>query len=555
MNFASKCVQTTKALTFLSLCFLAVSCEQSLSPAEDLKKGLLVYCSEGSPVTLNPQTSSSGTTIDATSATMFNQLFDYAAGTTELKPSLAESWTVSEDGTRYLFNIRKDVSFHSNKYFTPTRKLNADDVVFSINRQRLPTHPLHSLNGASYPYFYGQGLNGLIKRVTKINDYQVEIELSRPESPFLAILATPFLPIQSKEYADHLVKNNQLELFDQKPIGTGPFELVAYEADSYLRFKKFEDYFAGGSSINELVYAITPDPAMRFARFSAGECDIMRHPLPVHNKLALKDSEINQLKKPALNVAYWAFNTEKAPFDQPEVRTALSMAVNRQAILRSVYDLEATIAESPLVPGSWAYDETLTETPHNLKKAKELLAEAGYPNGFEIDIWAMPLQRAYNPNAKKMAEMIQQDLLEIGITSNIVSYQWGTFLRRIRLGLHETVLIGWSADNADPDNFFTPLLSCAAKEDGNNFARWCHKKFDQEILKARQENDQEKRQQSYKLAQQIFSKEKPWLPIAHTPNNLLVSNSVKNVSLSPLGIINFQGVSLRNKDYEGKEAQ
>lgn len=546
MKFVSEGQVLIAKLALFSILSLLLGCEQAYSPSSKSNSNLLIYCSEGSPVSLNPQTSTSGTTIDATSATIFNQLLDYSPGTTDLRPSLAESWEVSDDGTNYRFNIRKNVSFHSNKYFVPSRNLNADDVIFSIQRQKDNKHFLHSIKGERYPYFYGQGLDKLIKHIEKTGEYQVEIELARPESPFLSILATPFLPIQSKEYADQLANNGQLHLFDRNPIGTGPFQLVAYEPDSYLRFKAFPHYFAGNNEINELVYAITPDPAMRFARFSAGECDIMRHPLPVHNKLAKKQVEIEELQTPALNVAYWAFNTEKAPFGSAKVRQALSIAVNRQAILRSVYDNQAVLAESPLNPSGWAYDDNLAKTQFNPKKAKALLSEAGYPDGFELDIWAMPVQRAYNPNARKMAEMIQQDLLEIGVKANIISYQWGSFLKRLRAGQHETVLLGWSADNADPDNFFTPLLSCAASENGSNYARWCNKKFDQIILDARQENLQEKRQAYYQQAQQILAEQKPWLPIAHTPNNLLINNSLKDVNLSPLGTINFEGVTLKN---------
>ena len=550
MNFVLESYSFITKAAALSLLSLLMGCEPNVSPAPDRASKLLIYCSEGSPVTLNPQTSTSGTTVDATTATLFNQLLDYIPGTTELRPSLAKSWSINNDGTVYRLKLREDVAFHSNQYFRPSRNLNADDVIFSINRQRKPSHPLHSLYGSNYPYFEGQGLNQLIKSVTKIDDFQVQIELERPESPFLSILATPYLPIQSKEYAETLAQLGQLELFDRKPIGTGPFQYLAYEADSYLRFKRFEQHFAFKSDIEDLVYAITPDPAMRFARFSAGECDIMRHPLPVHNKLALNNNSIKTIQTPALNVAYWGFNTQKAPFNNSRVRQALGMAVNRKAIIRSVYDHQAINSESPLEPSSWAYNESLQTTQYNPLAAKELLAEAGYPDGFHLDIWAMPVQRAYNPNARKMAEMIQQDLLEIGVSSSIVSYQWGTFLKRVRAGNHQTVLLGWSADNADPDNFFTPLLSCQASNNGSNYARWCDKKFDQLILAARQEKNLEQRKALYKKAQQLFSEQKPWLPIAHTPNNMLIHNKVKNVTLSPLGTINLEGVSLLKEEVQ-----
>ncbi len=553
MSFVSEFrTSITKAIILASIIFI-VGCEQSVAPAHKKNSQLLIYCAEGSPITLNPQTSTSGTTIDAASATIYNQLIDYQPGTTELRPSLATEWTIDETGTKYRFKLRQGVEFHSNQYFSPNREFNADDVIFSINRQKQPSHPLHALYGANYPYFKGQGLGTLIRNIKKIDDYQVEIELTRPESPFLSILATPFLPIQSKEYSDFLMQKEQLELFDKNPIGTGPFQYVAYETDSYLRFKRFDQHFAYISPIKNLVYAITPDPAMRFARFSAGECDMMRYPLPVHIKLANQDDSIKSIQTSALNVAYWAFNTEKEPFNNVKVRQALSLAINRKAIIRSVYDNQAIQAEGPLGPSSWAYDNELTSTQYNPEKAKQLLLEAGYSSGFELDIWAMPVQRAYNPNARKMAEMIQQDLLEIGIQSNIVSYQWGTFLRRVRLGHHQTVLLGWNADNGDPNNFLTPLLSCLASQNRSNYARWCDRNFDQLILQARQETSPEKRKDYYIQAQKLFAEAKPWLPIAHTPNNMLIQNEIKGVTLSPLGTLSFEGVHFAQESTDIKK--
>ncbi len=531
----------TKGLWLLLIMSLT-ACQPDPSPNKQTKRSLLVYCAEGSPVTLNPQTSTSGTTVDATSATIFNQLIDYVPGTTNLRPSLATGWQISETGLIYRFDIRTGVHFQSNQYFSPSRPLNADDVIFSLNRQRLKEHPLYKLSDSRYPYFQGQGLSQLITDIRKINDHQIEIELSRPESPFLSILATPFIPIQSKEYAEQLEKQNQLALYDKFPIGTGPFSFVGYEVDSYIRFKRFDEHFAYKSQIKDLVYAITPDPAMRFARFAAGECDVMRYPLPIHLKLAAQQDSIESIQTPGLNVAYWAFNTQKEPFNNPKVRKALSLAINRQAIIRSVYNNQAVLAEGPLAPTSWAYQQSETPIEYNPEKAKQLLTEAGYPGGFKLDIWAMPVQRGYNPNARKMAEMIQQNLLEIGVVSEIVSYQWGTFLRRVRFGQHQTVLLGWNADNGDPNNFLTPLLSCLASQDRSNYSRWCHQEFDQIIMQARQESDPEIRKEHYHKAQKLLSKELPWMPIAHAQNSLLVRSDIHGLRQSPLGGISFEGI-------------
>lgn len=538
----------TPSPTKLLLSLVALIC-CSCTPSQNKKnsseeKDLLVYCSEGSPDSFNPQLVTSGTSYDATANIIYNQLVTYKPGTTEIAPSLATSWSISDDGLRYTFNLRKDIPFHGSQIFTPSRNLNADDVLFSFNRQRLESHPYHGISGGRYPYFKAQSMERLIEDIRKTGEHQVEFVLTRPESPFLSILATPFASILSAEYAQQLNRLRHPEWIDNKPIGTGPFRFERYEPDAYIRYKRFDDYFSDVKRVKNLVFAITPDAAMRFARFSAGECDVMSYPLPVHLRVAQKN-DLKSVQTPGLNVAYWAFNTEKPPFHDAKVRQALTMAVDREAILQTVYDRQATMATNPIPPSSWAYNKNITKVTYSKRKALELLKEAGYENGFSIDIWAMPIQRAYNPNARKMAEMIQQDLADINVDVRIITYEWGTFLSRVSQGLHHSVLLGWNADNADPNNFFSPLLSCSSSVSGNNYAKWCNNEFDDLILKARTSAEQADRTQYYLQAQKIFKQEAPWLTIAHANNSVLVQPEVGGLIVSPIGNINFEGVTLK----------
>ena len=538
----------TKTLLFAAMSsFFCWSCQPQGDLSTTKQDSLLVFCSEGSPDSFNPQLVSSGTSYDATAHTIYNQLVTYAPGTTDISPALAKSWEISPDGTRYLFILKEDINFHGNQVFTPTRPLNSDDVIFSFNRQRLAEHPYHEVSGGRYPYFYSQGLDQLIVEINKVNEHQVEFVLSRPESPFLAILATPFASILSAEYAEVLLNLDKPEWIDSKPIGTGPFRFKRYEPDSHIRYEAFNDYFGGAPKVQDLVYSITPDAAMRFARFSAGECDIMSNPLPVHLRIA-RQNKLTIQEVPGLNVAYWAFNVEKPPFHDVKVRKALSMAINRDAILKAVYDRQAQIATSPIPPSSWAYSKQIPRTRYNTQQAKQLLAEAGYENGFSIDIWAMPIQRAYNPNARKMAEMMQQDLEKIGVKARIISYEWGTFLARVAQGLHHSVLLGWNADNGDPSNFFNPLLSCASARNGNNYAKWCNPKFDELILNASQSSDIEQRKEYYLQAQMLFKEEAPWLTIAHANKSLLSQPQVKGLVISPVGNVEFNHVYFAQDD-------
>jgi cationic peptide transport system substrate-binding protein len=169
-----------------------------------------------------------------------------------------------------------------------------------------------------------------------------------------------------------------------------------------------------------------------------------------------------------------------------------------------------------------------------------LLAEAGYPNGFSMDIWAMPVQRAYNPNAQRMAELIQSDLAQVGVQANIVSYEWNTFRQRLVAGQHDSVLIGWVADNADPDNFFRPTLSCAAARSGNNRAQWCNPLFDQLLIDAITESDLDQRKHLYQAIEDFVMQQAPLVPIANSLRFQAHRSDIEGVELPPYGGINFR---------------
>ncbi|NVJ59643.1 MAG: ABC transporter substrate-binding protein [Gammaproteobacteria bacterium] len=512
------------------------------------KSSTLVYCSEGSPDSFDPHTVTFGTAFDASARQIYNRLVEFAPGTVELTPSLAERWTINSTGTQYTFFLRKDVQFQSNELFTPTRNLNADDVLFSFARQSDPEHSYHRVGKRDFSYFNFQGLHSLIKDVVKINSHTVQFKLTRPYSPFLSVLAMEFTSIMSAEYAEFLASVDKKTLINQKPIGTGPFRLVRYQADAYIRYARHNNYWKGAESIENLVFAITPDPSLRFARVTAGECDVMSNPLPIHLQALREQSHLKILSQRGLNIAYWSFNTRKPPLDNPLVRQALNHAVNRQAILDAVYYGSAELAVNPIPPDMWSYDKSIEKYEYNPQLARNLLYRAGYPQGFSIDIWAFPEQRSYNPDATKTAELIQQDLRQIGVNAKIITYEVGAFLQKVKAGEHQTAIQGWIADNGDPDNFFASLLSCDATIPGQNSAFWCNEEFDAIIKDAQKISDQQHRAKLYQRAQEIFKEQAPWLTIAHTKQNLIVNERVHNLLLSPSGGIFFSGVMLENTE-------
>ncbi len=529
-----------KKLTKLSLAVLAMTSTAAFAAAPKT----FVYCSEASPSYLSPVLGTDGATIDASGQAMFNGLTTFERGTTNVIPALAEKWDVSEDGKTYVFHLRKGVKFHSNKDFKPTRDFNADDVVFSFNRQLDPNHPYHKVSGGSYEYFIGMDMQNIIDKVEKVDDYTVKISLKVPNAPFLANLAMDFASIYSAQYADAMAKAKTPEKLDSAPIGTGPFEFVSYQKDSAVRYKAFENYWQGKAKIDRLVFSITPDASVRYAKLQKGECHAAPYPNPADIAKLKADSNITLLTKPGLNVGYLNFNVQKAPFDNVKVRQALNYAVNKDAIIESVYQGAGQVAKNPIPPTMWSYNDEVKDYAYDPEKAKALLKEAGFENGFETDLWAMPVSRPYNPNARRMAELVQADWEKVGVKAKIVSYEWGEYLKRMRAGDHQTGMMGWTGDNGDPDNFLNTLLSCAAVESGSNYANFCHKEFNDLVTKAAQVTDPAESTALYQQAQLVFKEQAPWITIAHSTTYFPVRKEVKGYVIDPFGLHNFYAVEL-----------
>ncbi len=503
----------------------------------------LVYCSEGSPEGFAPMLFTAGTTFDASSKPVYNRLIEFERGDTKTVPGLAESYTVSDDGMTYTFKLRQGVKWHGNKEFTPTRDFNADDVVFTFMRQLDPNNPFHKVSGGTYEYFSSMDMGNLLKSVEKVDDLTVKFTLGAPQAPFIANLAMDFASIMSAEYADAMMKAGTPEKIDLEPIGTGPFQLVQYQKDAVIRFKANPDYWGGPAKIDNLVFAITPDPSVRYQKLKAGECQVMAYPNPADIPSMKEDPAVNLMSQEGLNIGYHAYNAEKKPFDDPRVRKALNMAVNKQAIIDAVFQGAGTAAKNPIPPTMWSYNNAVQDDPYDPEAAKKLLAEAG-ASGLKTNIWAMPVQRPYNPNAKRMAEMIQADWKAVGVDAEIVSYEWGEYLKRSSAGEHETVLLGWTGDNGDPDNFLFALLSCEAVKGGNNRARWCNQEFNDLVVKAQRSSDLAERTKLYEEAQVVFKREAPWNTIAHSVVYQPLAKNVVDYKIDPFGAHIFYGVDL-----------
>ena len=505
--------------------------------------GTLVYCSEGSPEGFDPALWTAGTTFDASSRQIFNKLVEFERGTTEVVPALAESWEVSEDGQTYTFELRPGVKFHTTPYFTPTRDFNAEDVVFSFDRQRLEDSPYHQMTEGAYEYFEGMSMPELIESVEAVDDMTVRFNLTRPEAPMIANLAMDFASIHSKEYADQLIEAGTPEMLNQQPIGTGPFKFQAYQKDAVIRYLPHEEYWAGPSELDALIFAITPDASVRYQKLQAGECHVMPYPNPADIQAMQEADGIEVMEKEGLNVGYLAYNTKVAPFDDVNVRKALNMAIDKQAILDAVFQGAGKVAKNPIPPTIWSYNDAVEDDPHDPEKARQMLADAGVEN-LSMKIWAMPVQRPYNPNARRMAEVMQEDLAKVGVDVEIVSYDWAEYLERSSAEDRDgAVLLGWTGDNGDPDNFLAVLLGCDSVG-GSNRAQWCHEPFQELIEQAKVVSDQDERTKLYEQAQVVFKEQAPWATIAHSVVYEPIREEVQDYKIDPFGGHIFYGVTL-----------
>jgi dipeptide transport system substrate-binding protein len=508
----------------------------------------LVYCSEGSPENFTPALNTTGTSFDA-ARPVFDKLTQFKRGSTEVEPGLAESWTVSADAKVFTFKLRKGVKWHSGPGgFKPTRDFDADDVLFSFNRQWKDDHPYAKVSGGKYDYFADMGLKDDVASIEKLDPLTVKITLKKANVTMLANLAMDFASIQSAEYADMLAKANKKEQFDQVPVGTGPFSFVTYQKDAVIRYKANPAYWGPASEralVDDLVYAITPDPTARYSKLKAGECHFVIAPRPADLPEMQKDASLRLINQPGLNIAYWAFNTQKPPFDKKEVRQAFSMAIDKAAIIKDVYLGAGQGAKNLIPPTMWSYNEGVKDYAYDSAKAKDLLAKAGVKAPLEIDLWYMPVQRPYNPNAKRIAEMMQADLAKIGVNAKLVTYEWGEYRKRLQQGEHITGMLGWTGDNGDPDNFFF-LLGCeAARPGGQNLSKWCNKEFDGRMEKARSSSDAKERTRLYQEMQAIDHEEAPSFKIAHSVVYEVMRKEVNGYKQSPFGSHQFNGVEVK----------
>lgn len=491
--------------------------------------GTLVFGRGGDSVGLDPIAVTDGESLKVTRQ-IFNNLVTYKPGTTEVIPELATSWSVGDKGTVWTFRLRKDVKFHDGTDF------NAEAVKYNFDRWRLVDHPDHQKNRFIYYEYMFNGFPGVIQDVIAIDDYTIQFVLSQKFATFLANLAMVPFGISSPTAVQKWGED-----YFTHPVGTGPFKFVDWVKGDRITVEANEEYWGDKPYLDKVVFRSIPDNGARFMELQSGTVDIIDGVSPNDVQILEKTSGLKMVLRPSMNVGYFAMNQRFEAFKNPLVRKAFNHAIDKQIIIEAFFGGLAEAAKNPMPPSLWGYNDQIIDYDYNPQKARQLLAEAGYPDGFKMKLWTMPVPRPYMPQPKLIAQTLQQFLAEIGVDAEIISYDWGTYLSKVRAGEAEAYLLGWNGDNGDPDNFLYALMD---KKNTRGFA-YESEELHEVLVTAQKVFDQEERARLYKKAQEIIHQDAPWVPLVHYTAPIGLKANVEGYIPSPVGVDKFQKVWLK----------
>ncbi|MFD2629122.1 ABC transporter substrate-binding protein [Oceanobacillus kapialis] len=473
----------------------------------------LIFGRGADSIQLDPSKVTDGESIYVTNQ-IYDTLVRYEEDSTEVKPALATEWAPSEDGLTWTFQLRDDVTFHDGSDFT------AEDVVFNFERWATSAEYIY------YGYMFGASeddLGGIIESVEATNDYEVTFTLSEPNAPFLQTLAMPPFGIASPEAVEE-----HGEDYFKNPVGTGPFVFSEWIPDDSITVTKNADYFGDTAKVDKVIFRTIPDNGARFMELQSGSIDMMTGLNPQDIQTTEADENLQIIERPSMNVSYMAMNTDKeGPLAEKAVRQAINLAIDKEKLV-SLYEGIGKPAKNPLPPSLWGYNDDIEDYGYDVEKAKELLAEAGYADGFDITLNTFSNPRPYMPQPKVSAQAIQEMLKEVNINVEVIESDWDTHLSLTENGEHDMAFLGWTGDNGDPDNFLYVLLDKDNAKVGSAGNIAFYKNDDvHALLKAAQtEMDQEKRTELYLEAQELIHEDAPWFPIAHTTPPIAANKKV-----------------------------
>ncbi len=441
---------------------------------------------------------------------IFDGLMDYVPGTTELRPGLAESYEISDDGMTFTFKLRPGVKFHNG------REMTAEDVKYSLDRV---TNPETQSPGAG---FFGSikgydamadGSASELEGVKVIDPETVEITLSRPDATFLHVMALNFASVVPQEAVEEFGDD-----FGKNPVGTGAFSLGEWTIGQRLVFEKNADYWRDGVPyLDQIIFEVGQEPIVALLRLQNGEVDVPGDGIPpakFQEVMADPAQAERVVEGGQLHTGYITMNVNTPPLDNAEVRKAINMAINKDRIVQ-IINGRAVPATQPLPPTMPGYTEGYEGYSYDPDAAKQMLADAGFPDGFETELYVMNT----DPNPR-IAQAIQQDLAAIGVDASIQSLAQANVIEAGGQGTAPMIWSGgmaWIADFPDPSNFYGPILGCAgAVEGGWNWSWYCNEELDAMATEADSMADPDMADERMKMWSDVYMgvmEDAPWAPV------------------------------------------
>lgn len=483
-------------LTILSGCSSTTSQESTESKEVESK---VVIAQANDIKSLDPHA-----TNDSASANVNRQIYGSLVRTDEnmdIVGDLATEWKAISS-TEWEFKLREGVKWHDGTDFT------AEDVKFSIMRQKESPKVKHLVEP--------------ITEVKIVDEHTVILVTDKPFGPILPNLAHSASRIVSKkavteygdEYADH-------------PVGTGAFKFVEWVAGDKVVLERFDDFYEGQPPTNKLVFRSIPEGPSRTIALETGEIDLVIGVEPSDKKRVEENEDLVLYEKMSNRTEYLGFHCEKEPFNNELVRQAINHAIDKESIVEVASDGRGEAAHTVIGKKVLGFNPDVPEYEFDVEKAKELLAQAGYPDGFKTTLWASGDVR------NRIAQIVQANLAEIGIEVEIELLEWGAYLDRTKAGEHDMFLLGWTNLTADGDGGMYPLFHSSKKGAGGNRTFYGNDEVDKLLEAGREETDFSKRPQPYKEAQLIIRDDAPWVPLYYMPVDLGARKGLQGVELHP----------------------
>ena len=515
--------------TWLTVLAVIIGLGGVMAPAAVQPAGTLVVGLVAEPVNLDPA-QVTDLNSNRVGRRIVETLVTFPEESTQVVPGLAESWTVSRDGLRYTFKLRKGIMFHDGTPFT------AEAVKFSIERQIDPDHPFNKLG--KYPF---ANYNfGNVKAVEVVDPSTVEFVLKEPRASFLAVLTAGAASVVSPTAVKKFGADYALQ-----PVGTGPFKYVSWDRGQRVVLEKNASYWRYPVKVDRVVYRPIVEDQARLTELLTGSLDLIVGVPPDFVGQLEGNPRVTLLKQVGAHVWYLGINNQKKPFEDKRVRQALNYAVNKEAIVRDVLKGTGSLSRGPVLPATWGAESSLKPYPYDPERARKLLAEAGYPNGFSTSLW-VPESGSGMQSPVAMSTVIQSNLKAVGVTVALQTMEWGAYLAKLRTKEQELFALSWMAGNEDPDMVMYPLLhSSQWTPTGPNRALYKNERFDELLHQARLTTDQGKRAALYREAQRILVDDPPWIFIDHEIQTAALARRVGGFKLHPSFDLRVETISLK----------